>query len=151
MQVSITDFGATRRAMGLLNAMSLWCLSRWPRWLGGVWMETSVTEVDPRRFVHTTLVRALGVPMMRGVETLTLNPDGATFELSGRSRLTLAPWKKVSVSGPGRVDANTTDARYTLTWLGAPVPQTSTREGDHVTLRQQGEGFSSVQPLERQH
>jgi hypothetical protein len=138
-QLTITDLEAFERSgLGWLDRWSLRLLARWPRWLGWVYMDTSVDCHEHGRVMHTTVVRWLGLPLMRSVEIFTLADDGASFTVSG------------GMTGTGRVDATTTRADYELRWRGAPIVQYTERTAERVTVHQQGPGFRGLQVLVRQ-
>lgn len=138
LDLTIADPAALRDSgMGLLDRLSLRLMAAWPRWLGRCWLHTTVA-CDGAEVLHTTVVRWLGVPLQRSVETIALAEDGSRFEVSG------------GMVGQGSVDASGTRASYALTWLGAEITQTTVREDDRVTVTQAGPGFTGVQRLTRQ-
>ena len=53
------------------------------------------------------------------------------------------------MSGSGTIDEAAEHAEYEMTWLGAPMRQTTVREPDRVTVTQEGAGWKGVQPLAR--
>ena len=147
MNIDIVDFGALRRAVGVLNAVSLLVMARWPRWLGPFRLETSVTYRSDQLVLHTTAILWLGVPMMKSAEELRLDEDGSHFCLTGTTRMTLAPWRQLAMNGHGQVEETATHATYALEWLGTRLKQTTTRMEQQVTLKQEAPGFVSNQVL----
>ena len=138
-QLTITDPEAFERSgLGWFDRVGMRLLARWPRWLGEVYLHTSVDCLDDGRVLHTTHVRWLGLPLMRSVETFSLAEDGASFAVSG------------GMTGTGRVDASTTRADYDLHWRGTHIRQVTERTAERVTVRQEGPGFRGVQVLVRQ-
>ena len=45
------------------------------------------------------------------------------------------------MEGSGTVLPDALSARYSLSWLGTQMEQTTVRDGDRVTLTQKAEGF----------
>lgn len=89
------------------------------------------------RVVHTTRVSWRGIPLLRGVEQITLHPDGVTATMDRREWA--FPWPIPDVDRGARVvvapagDA----AAYDLTWFGAPLRQiTHTVDIDRLRLVQ---------------
>jgi len=145
----VRDFSALRGAVGLINALSLVTLSRWPPFLGTPVLKTSVAFEDSGDVVHTTAVTWLGVPLVRSREVITLDQDGTRLRMSGQSRFLVAPWRVECVEGVGEIDASTTRATYQLQLMGTQMLQTTERSDDAVTLTQTMPGYAAVQPLER--
>ena len=138
VSMSVVDGVAlSRSGMGTFDRWSVRFVASWPRFLGAFWLETTVSYDGSDEVVHTTVVRWLGIPMQRSVETIVLDPDGRRFVVRG------------GMSGSGSIDESGTRATYQLTWLGVPLTQTTTREPDLVVVSQQGPGFTGVQRLER--
>ncbi len=138
MQLDVHDPAALRASgMGALDRLSVRLLALWPRWLGRVFLDTTVSFDPDGRVVHTTDVRWLGVPMKRSVERYRILADGRRLEVSG------------DMTGSGEVDATATGATYTLRWLGVTIAQHTEREPDRVTVHQEGPGFRGVQVLVR--
>lgn len=139
VQITITDPGALRSSgMSFADRLSLRMLSAWPRWLGAVYLDTTVACGDGGEVVHTTVVRWLGIPLQRSTETFLLDPAGRSFTVRG------------GMSGSGKVDESSTHAEYELRWLGVSIRQHTVREPDLVTVHQEGPGFRGVQELVRQ-
>jgi hypothetical protein len=139
IQITITDASALRSSgMSFVNRLSLRALSAWPRWLGGVYLDTTVACRDGAEVVHTTVVRWFGIPLQRSTETFSLDPEGRSFTVRG------------GMSGSGSVDASSTRAEYELRWLGVSIRQHTVREPDLITVHQEGPGFRGVQELVRQ-
>lgn len=139
IEVTLTDPRALASSgMGFADRVTLRMLSRWPRWLGRVVLDTSVAYDPSGRVLHTTVVRWLGLPLRRSVETITIDADGRAFRVSG------------GMDGTGRIDETGSRAEYELTWLGVTIHQRTVREPDVVTVVQEGPGFRSVQRLARQ-
>jgi hypothetical protein len=124
--------------MSFADRLSLRVLSAWPRWLGGVYLDTTVSWGDGAEVVHTTVVRWLGIPLQRSTEMFLLDPEGRSFTVQG------------GISGAGSVDESSTRAEYELRWLGVAIRQHTVREPDLVTVHQEGPGFRGVQELVRQ-
>ena len=124
--------------MSFADRLSLRVLSAWPRWLGAIYLDTTVACRDGAEVVHTTVVRWLGIPLQRSIETFLLDPEGRSFTVRG------------GMSGSGSVDESSTRAQYELRWLGVSIRQHTVREQDVVTVHQQGPGFRGVQALVRQ-
>lgn len=136
--ITVTDAAALATSgMSWADRLSVRLLSRWPSWLGRVWLDTSVA-VDGDEVVHTTTVRWLGLPLQRSVETFTLDPDGQRFTVRG------------GMTGEGAIDATGTRGEYTLRWLGVEIRQRTVRDADRVTVHQEGPGFHGVQELARE-
>ncbi|NVB40635.1 hypothetical protein G6O69_22545 [Pseudenhygromyxa sp. WMMC2535] len=134
--------------MSVFDRATLRLVSAWPAWLGRLRLDTSVHFEGPV-VVHATRVRWLGIPMMLSVERIELGDDGHSFTLAGEQRVAPLWWRARSVSGAGEVDEDSAHARYSLTWLGAPLHQSTVREGDRLALRQRGPGFEGTQHLRR--
>jgi hypothetical protein len=135
--ITVTDAAALANSgMSLADRLSVRLLSVWPSWLGRVWLDTSVS-VEGVRVVHTTTVRWMGLPLQRSIETFTLDPDGRRFTVAG------------GMTGSGAIDATGTRGEYALRWLGVDIRQRTVREGDRVTVHQEGPGFHGVQDLAR--
>lgn len=135
--IEITDPQALATSgMSWLDRASLRLLAVWPRWLGRVFLDTAV-EVGGDEVTHTTIVRWLGLPLKRSVEFYALDPDGHRLTVRG------------GMTGAGSVDPTATHAEYLLTWLGVEIRQQTTRDGDRVTVDQQGPGFRGTQDLRR--
>lgn len=147
--MEITDFSSLRRGVGLVNALSLWLMSRWPAWLIQPVFETSVARDTVAEVVHTTAIRWWRLPLVRSREVLTLNADGRRLELCGDSRFLLVPWKVERLVGAGEVNESGTCAVYQLEFMGARMQQTAERSSDRVTLTQEMAGYRAVQPLQR--
>ena len=71
--ITVTDVAALQRSgMSWLDRLQVRLLARWPRWLGRVFMDTSVA-VDGSDVVHTTVIRWLVLPLMKSVEIFALD------------------------------------------------------------------------------
>lgn len=127
----------SRSGMSLLNRLSIHLLARWPSWLWRVQMNTTVSLSRRGEVVHTTTLSWLGLPLSRTAEVFTLDPDGQHFTVRG------------SMTGQGGIDPTATRGEYTLWWLGVEVRQRTERDGDRVTVHQEGPGFRGVQALVR--
>lgn len=138
MGIMLTDAEALRRSgMSWLDRASVRLLAAWPRWLGAVHLDTTVAFDAAGDVEHATVVRWLGLPLRRSVETFALDPDGTRFTVRG------------GMSGSGSIDASATRGDYALRWLGIDVVQTTTREPDRVTVSQRGPGFHGLHVLVR--
>ena len=138
-ELTVSDPGAlSRSGMSLVDRLSLRVLSAWPRWLGRVYLDTTVACGDGDEVVHTTAVRWLGLTLRRSTEIFRLEPDGRSLTVRG------------GMSGAGTVDASSTRAEYDLCWLGVAIRQRTVREPDLVTVSQEGPGFHGAQTLVRQ-
>lgn len=133
------DDAAALRASGMrwLDRMSVHLLARWPAWLGPVVMDTTVDVEDARTVRHTTVVRWLGVPLQRSVETFHLDADGQHLTVRG------------GMTGDATADLSARHVAYTLRWLGVTIDQHTTLAGDTVTVVQRGPGFSAEHVLQR--
>lgn len=147
MNVHISSFAQLRRTLGFLNAMSLWMVANWPRFLGAFSLETTVTCLAQQKVEHTTTIFWGRFAMMRSIERLSLHDDGHRFHLTGETRMTLAPWQHYTMAGEGEVDHTATHATYELNWLGTTLKQTTTRTTKQTTLVQEAPGFHSSQVL----
>jgi hypothetical protein len=148
MRIRITNTRMLHRAMGWLNALSLIVMAVWPPWLGRFILETTVDFEPTRPVRHTTTVLWLGVPMMKSVEELVLHENGTCFQLRGETRMTLLPWRRLTMEGQGEVDSTATCATYNLIWLGTQMKQTTERSENQVKLQQEAPGFRSSQTLQ---
>ena len=136
--ITITDPAALRTSgMSLLDRVSVRLLAIWPRWLGRVWLDTSVAFDARGDVVHTTVFRWAGIPLQRSVEIFALDPDGHRFTVSG------------GMTGTGAIDPTGTRGEYALRWLGMDIRQRTVREPDRVTIHQEGPGFRGDQVLLR--
>lgn len=136
--ITITDAGALQRSgMSLLGRLGLRLLASWPPWLGRIYLDTTVALDGGGEVVHTTVVRWLGLPLQKSVESFTLDPDGCRVTVRG------------VMTGSGSVDPTATRAEYALTWLGVEIRQRTAREDDRVTVHQEGPGFRGHQELLR--
>jgi hypothetical protein len=137
--MTITDARAlSRSGMRLADRLSLWLMAIWPPFLGRFQLCTTV-EYDARgEVLHTTVVRWLGIPLLRSVEAIALDPDGRRLTVRG------------GMTGAGTMDEAGTCATYELHWLGVAMRQSTQRERDLITVRQVGPGFRAVQALVRQ-
>jgi len=147
MQSRVTNRKALFAAVGFWNGLNILLMTWWPRWLGRLMLETTVTYDPAGRVEHTTRVYWFRLPMMTSVEIVTLDPDGTHFALEGVSRITLMPWRKELVKGSGSVDPTARHATYCIRWFGAELEQTTDRRDDGVTLRQSAPGFEGTQNL----
>lgn len=139
VSMAITDAGElSRSGMRLADRLSLWLMAVWPPFLGRFELCTSVAYDARGEVLHTTVVRWLGIPLQRSVETIALDPDGRGLTVRG------------GMTGTGTMDEAGTRASYELHWLGVAVQQSTQRERDLITVRQQGPGFSAAQTLVRQ-
>jgi hypothetical protein len=127
-----------RSGMRSADRLSVRVMAAWPRWLGAIVLDTTVAYDASGRVLHTTVVRWLGIPIQRSVETIQLDDDGRRFTVSG------------GMTGAGTIDETGTRAEYDLAWLGAQIHQSTTRSADLVTVTQIGSGFEAVQRLVRQ-
>lgn len=146
-ELRIGPLSALRRAVGLSDALSMWLLARLARRLS---LHTSVRFTEDGRVLHTTALRWGRVTLMRSSEHITLGADGVSITLEGRTALPLIPWRRAPVTGTGAVaeDAGTTE--YALTFLGGPMRQVATRDGDAVTLEQTMPGYHATHRLRRE-
>jgi hypothetical protein len=118
--------------------LSVRLMAIWPRFLGRFELCTTVAYDPSGEVVHTTVVRWLGIPLQRSVETIALDADGRRFSVRG------------GMTGTGTMDEAGSCATYELNWLGVPVQQSTRRERDVIEVQQQGPGFRAVQTLVRQ-
>jgi hypothetical protein len=139
VSMTITDTGEfSRSGMRLADRVSLRLMAIWPPFLGRILLCTTVAYDAGGQVLHTTVVRWLGIPLRRSVEAIALDRDGRRFAVRG------------GMTGTGTVDEAGTCASYELDWLGVRILQSTRRERDVVTVRQQGPGFSGAQTLLRQ-
>lgn len=139
MSMTLTDpVALAASGMGFLDRLSVRIVAGWPAWLGRSYLHTSVRYDASGDVLHTTVVRWLGIPFQKSVETMHLDPEGRRFTVSG------------GMTGTGSIDESGTRAEYALEWLGAPLRQTTVREADVVTVTQEGPGFTGLQVLQRQ-
>lgn len=87
---------------------------------------TTLAAQAPDRFLHTTRVTRFGLPLLRSRETITLAPDGISFVIEGWQRFL---WRHDPYRGEGQITADASGAHYPITWLGAPMTQTTRIEG----------------------
>ncbi len=149
LTLAITDRAAlARAAMGTFDRLA-WRLTALA---GRPWFETSVdyeSGAARNEVVHTTRVRSLGVTLVRGVEILTLDPDGRRFTLRGEHRFLWAPFGVRRVEGVGEVREAADGASYSFSYLGAAITQTTCIDGAAlVVTRTSAFGRSEVR-LER--
>jgi hypothetical protein len=138
IEIAVTDADAFRRSgMSRLDRLSLRLLASWPRWLGAIHLDTTVSLQQGSEVVHTTVVRWLGLALRKSVEIFSLDADGRRFTVRG------------DITGSGSIDPTATRADYTLRWLGVEIRQRTTREGDRLTVHQEGPGFRAHQELLR--
>ncbi len=139
VDITVTDARVLAASgMSFFDRLSVRAMGAWPRWLARPVLSTSVRFDAPLVVVHTTTVRWLGIPLQHSVETFTLDPSGRSFEVSG------------GITGRGSIDETGTRGHYELRWLGVDLVQRTVREGDSVTVRQEGPGFVGLQALARQ-
>ena len=147
MNASITHVAALIGSMGWLNALSVLMMAYWPSWLGEITLETTVAYEPTQPVRHTTRVYWLGMAMMTSEELVSIASDGTHFELKGESRVSMMPWRILTMDGHGHVDPTGTKATYQLSWMGTEMLQTTERHADGCILRQEAPGFSAVQDL----
>ncbi len=123
--------------MSLLDRVSVRLLASWPRWLGRVYLDTSVHFDARGDVVHTTVVSWADIPLQRSVEIFSLDPDGHRFTVTG------------GMTGSGATDPTGTRGEYALRWLGVDLAQHTVRESDRITIHQEGPGFHGDQVLLR--
>lgn len=139
VEMTVTDPVALRGSgLSHFDRLSVRIMSAWPSWLRRPVLETTVSFDGPDEVRHTTVVRWLGLPLQRSVEIFALDPDGRRFAVRG------------GMTGHGEIDATATKGEYHLRWRGAELLQRTEREGDRVTVRQEGPGFHGLQALVRQ-
>jgi hypothetical protein len=139
VSMAISDAGElSRSGMRLADRLSVRLMAIWPPFLGRFELCTTVAFDAADEVLHTTVVRWLGIPLQRSVETIALDPDGRRVTVRG------------GMTGSGTMDEAGTRASYELHWLGVPVRQSTQRELDVITVRQEGPGFSAGQTLLRQ-
>lgn len=127
-----------RSGMRWADRLSLHAMAAWPRWLGAFSLDTSVACDASGQVIHTTVVRWLGLPVQRSVETIRLDDDGRRLTVSG------------GMTGTGTIDATATRAEYDLAWRGVELHQSTLRGADLITVNQTGPGFDASQRLVRQ-
>ena len=87
---------------------------------------TTLAAQAPDRFHHTTRVTRFGLPLLRSSETITLAADGISFVIEGWQRFL---WRREPYRATGTITADGQGAHYPITWLGAPLDQTTRIEG----------------------
>ena len=150
LSITVTDRAALRRSgMPWADRVNVRMMAVWPRWLGRFQLETTVAYAERGEVVHTTVVRWLGLALLRSVETITLAPDGTRFSMTGEQRMAPAVWARRTMSGSGTIDPAGRAAQYEFLWLGARLRQATVREDDLVSIDLEGPGFRGVQRLVR--
>jgi hypothetical protein len=150
IEAQVTDRRELMHAVGFFNGLSVWMMAAWPGWLGSMFLETTVVFDEPNgRVEHTTTVRWCRLPMMRSVETVSLDDNGTQFRLKGIARNTLMPWLAHPVTGSGRVDDAAQIAHYKVSWFGATLTQETNLQDASITLSQKAPGFRASQVLKR--
>ena len=96
------------------------------RFGGRAKIATTLDEAGPDRFLHTTRVTRFGLTLLRSRETIALSSDGSTFIIQGWQRFL---WRHDPYRGEGQITADASGAHYPITWLGAPMTQTTRIEG----------------------
>ena len=119
----------------------------WPRWLGRLFLETTVAYNPGGQVHHTTTIYWLGIPMMKSAETVFIEEDGTSFRVQGESVASMMPWRKLPMTGAGEIDSTGCHATYRLNWMGTTVIQDTDRTDEGVVLRQAFPGFQGIQEL----
>ena len=121
------------------------------RFGGRATMVTTLREEAPHRFQHTTQVSRLGLPLLRSDETITLQDDGRSFVIEGWQQFL---WHHEPYRAEGHVADDALGAHYPITWLRAPMTQTTrieTAGGEPcLRLRQETNWSAGEVLLERQ-
>lgn len=139
LSIRITDRARLARSgLGFADRLGIQVMAAWPEWLGALTLHTTVAYDAVGKVIHTTVVRWLGIPIQRSVETIALDPDGGRVTVSG------------GMTGTGTIDPTTTLAEYDLAWHGVGVRQSTVRAADLVSVIQTGPGFEGAQRLVRQ-
>ena len=95
-------------------------------------------DVPAARWLTQPLVRSRRAgPLRRTVETFVIQDDGRRFTVHG------------ALEGEGHVEDDALRASYSVRWSGVRLTQHTERDGDRVTVHQQGPGFRGMQRLER--
>ena len=104
------------------------------RWSGSASMTTTLQEETPNRFQHTTRVTRFGFPLLASSESITLDADGRSFVIEGWQRFL---WLREPYRAVGQVLDDASGATYPISWLSAPMEQTTAIEGptEWPTLR----------------
>lgn len=87
---------------------------------------TTLDEAAADRFLHTTRVTRFGLTLLRSSETIALSSDGSSFIIEGWQRFL---WRHDPYRGEGQITADASGAHYPITWLGAPMTQTTRIQG----------------------
>ena len=114
---------------------------------GRACIATTLAAQAPDRFHHTTRVTRFGLPLLRSSETITLAADGLSFVIEGWQ---LFLCRREPYRATGTITADGQGAHYPITWLGAPLDQTTRIEGRCLRLCQQTAWSAGEVLLERQ-
>lgn len=138
-ELEVTDEAALRDApLSLADRLRLAMLRLSARVAGPARFETTVRMQSHDVVVHTTRVRALGMPGFLSREVLTLEPDGHRVSLTLTQRVFPLFWPAQTLGPlPATVDATATRAEYELRFLGCALRQRTERDGDLVVLSQE--------------
>ncbi len=117
------------------------------RFGGRARIATTLAAKAPDRFHHTTLVSRFGLPLLRSSETITLAADGTSFVIEGWQCFL---WRREPYRATGTITADGQGAHYPITWLGAPLDQTTRIEGRCLRLCQRTAWSAGEVLLERQ-
>lgn len=149
--MTITDPVALRRArLAPFDRARLSAMLLGARLFGAPRFETSVVVTGPAEVVHTTRFGFLGLPTFTSREVIALDDDGTSGRITIVQRFFPLYWPaRTEGPFPVTVDPTATKARYELAFLGCPMLQTGTRDGDRVTLVQETAWMRSVQELTR--
>lgn len=150
----LTDWPAFRASkMSFLDRLRVLFMAYGPKLLGRFTIETSVRVsmgAPEGDVVHTTRVAKFGMPLMQGVEWVSLDPDGkhARFRCEHREGPTF--WKVRRFEGNAEVAEDAMSVKYTFApWYGTTLHQTGEIRGRDTVLTQSTAWFRGVQHLQR--
>ncbi|MFO0660267.1 MAG: hypothetical protein U0165_10620 [Polyangiaceae bacterium] len=105
-------------------------------------MSTTLEEVSPLLFRHTTKVSSMGVPALWSEETISLHDDGTSFVIEGTQHM---PTWHEPYRGDGVISADARKADYPISWLGMPMRQRTEIQPEGLLLTQETSwSFASV-------
>ena len=150
----LTNWAAFRACrLGFFDRIRVLFMAYAPKIVGAFTIETSVRVFlggDRGDVVHTTCVKKFGVPLMKGIEWVSLDADGhhARFRCEHREGPTF--WHIRRFEGNAEVSSDALSAKYTFApWYGTTLHQTGEIVGEETVLTQHTEWFRGVQRLRR--
>ena len=138
----ITDSAAFFRSpMGFLDRIRALSMAWLPRLLGPLVLETSVhsrSRGDQGIVIHTTRLRKFGITLYEAIETFTLHDNGQDVAIERVQRLAPAfSYSREVGESRAEVDPSATRAVYQFPFMGSPMRQVATVEGDGVRIHQE--------------